>query len=31
MKEFIALRQNISSYLGDNDYAYKKKWIQKGL
>lgn len=31
MKEFIALRQNISSYLGDNDYVYKKDWVQKGL
>lgn len=31
MKEFIALRQNISSYLGDNDYVYKKKWVQIGL
>ena len=29
MKELIALRQNISSYLGDNDYAYKKKWVRK--
>ena len=29
MKELIVLRQNISSYLGDNDYAYKKKWVQK--
>ena len=26
MKEFIALRQNISSYLGDIGYVYKKKW-----
>ena len=31
MKELIALRQNISSYLGDNDYVYKKKWVQKGM
>ena len=29
IKEFIALRQSISSYLGDNDYGYKKKWVQK--
>ena len=29
IKEFIALRQSISSYLGDNEYVYKKKWVQK--